>query len=189
MAFTTVAGLFQAIADAIRGKTGSTDTINAQDFPDAVAAIETGGSLTVQKWYEGTPESQSAGYITQNTGNGTYWNPVDSWANWDYCVLVLYDPVRDVENTFIFDLAQQASCGDMSKPAFVFGNSLRTPVSGVEGIYARGGYTYPDSGLLYMAEAFPVGTYGAQYPNTDSIIRRAYVIKGDLLSTRATIGG
>lgn len=187
MAFTTVTSLFQAIADAIRGKTGSTDTINAQDFPDAVAAIETGGSLTVQKIYEGTPDTQWAGYITQNLGTGAFWNPIDDWADWDYCVLVLHDPVRDVDNTFIFDLAQYASCGDMSKPAFVFGNSLRSPY-GTEGIYARGGYTYPSGGLLYMNEANIVGTYGATYQGTDSIIRRAYVIKGDLLSTRATIG-
>lgn len=38
----SLAALFTAIADAIRGKTGATDTIVADDFPEQIAAIETG---------------------------------------------------------------------------------------------------------------------------------------------------
>ena len=37
---TTLASLFKAIADAIREKTGSTDTIVADNFPTEIAAIE-----------------------------------------------------------------------------------------------------------------------------------------------------
>lgn len=37
----TLISLFSDIADAIRSKTGSTDTIIADDFPEAIAAIET----------------------------------------------------------------------------------------------------------------------------------------------------
>lgn len=39
---TSLAALFTAIADAIRGKTGAADTIVADDFPEQIAAIETG---------------------------------------------------------------------------------------------------------------------------------------------------
>lgn len=38
-----------AIADAIREKTGSTDTIAVSDFPTAIAGISTGGSVIHRK--------------------------------------------------------------------------------------------------------------------------------------------
>jgi hypothetical protein len=40
---TNLASLFTAIADAIRAKTGGTETIVADNFPTAIAGIETGG--------------------------------------------------------------------------------------------------------------------------------------------------
>lgn len=43
---TTLASLFSAIANAIRAKTGSSAQIVADDFPDAIAAIPTGGGGT-----------------------------------------------------------------------------------------------------------------------------------------------
>ena len=39
MAYTTLRGLLKAIADAVRSKTSSTAPINAQDLPEAIAAI------------------------------------------------------------------------------------------------------------------------------------------------------
>lgn len=42
---TTLASLFSAIADAIRAKTGGTDQIVADNFPNEIAAIETGIQL------------------------------------------------------------------------------------------------------------------------------------------------
>lgn len=41
----TLKALFEAIADAIRAKTGGTDQIVADDFPDAIDSIEQGGGL------------------------------------------------------------------------------------------------------------------------------------------------
>ena len=41
--YTSLAALFKAIADAIRGKTGGTDTIVADDFPKAIEGIASGG--------------------------------------------------------------------------------------------------------------------------------------------------
>ena len=41
----TLSDLFTAIANAIRGKTGSTDTIVADNFPDAIGAISTDGDF------------------------------------------------------------------------------------------------------------------------------------------------
>ncbi len=38
--YTTLSGLFSAIANAIRAKTGSTEEIIADDFPTAIAAIK-----------------------------------------------------------------------------------------------------------------------------------------------------
>lgn len=40
---STLTSLFSDIADAIRGKTGSSETIVADDFPTAIANIPTGG--------------------------------------------------------------------------------------------------------------------------------------------------
>ena len=40
----TLSALFSAIADAIRAKTGGTDTIVANDFPESISNISTGGS-------------------------------------------------------------------------------------------------------------------------------------------------
>ena len=40
---TNLSSLFTAIADAIRAKTGKTETIVADNFPTEIAAIETGG--------------------------------------------------------------------------------------------------------------------------------------------------
>ena len=41
---TTLSSLFTAIANAIRAKTGSTATIVADDFPEAITSIQTGFS-------------------------------------------------------------------------------------------------------------------------------------------------
>ena len=43
MAYTSLSELFAATADSIRSKTGSSEKIVANDFPAAIAAIETGG--------------------------------------------------------------------------------------------------------------------------------------------------
>lgn len=43
---TTLAELFSAIADAIRGKTGGSDSIKADDFPSAISGIS-GSAPTV----------------------------------------------------------------------------------------------------------------------------------------------
>jgi hypothetical protein len=43
---TTLSSLFKAIADAIRGKTGSTATLVADDFPNAISMIETGSDVS-----------------------------------------------------------------------------------------------------------------------------------------------
>ena len=42
---STLAGLFTAIANAIRAKTGGTESIVADQFPDAIAAIDTQENL------------------------------------------------------------------------------------------------------------------------------------------------
>lgn len=47
--YTSLTSLFTAIADAIRSKTGGTDTIPADDFPEAIQGIEggsAGGEMT-----------------------------------------------------------------------------------------------------------------------------------------------
>lgn len=62
--------LFQDIADAIRGKTGSTDTMKPVDFPTAIAGIEAGGgsggggSLPAGVYWE-----QVVPYVPYNLGN------------------------------------------------------------------------------------------------------------------------
>ena len=44
--YTSLTDLFTAIANSIRNKTGSSDTIVANDFPDAIDEISGGGALT-----------------------------------------------------------------------------------------------------------------------------------------------
>ena len=43
--YQTLGSLFTAIANAIRGKTGGSASIKADDFPSAIGAIPTGGTL------------------------------------------------------------------------------------------------------------------------------------------------
>ena len=46
MAYTTLSDLFKGICDAIRAKKGTTGTINHQDIPTEIAAIETGADVS-----------------------------------------------------------------------------------------------------------------------------------------------
>lgn len=55
----TLSGLFTDIADAIREKTGSTEAIVADEFPEAIASISSGGNR-----YAGTKtHSQAFEYL------------------------------------------------------------------------------------------------------------------------------
>ena len=56
--FNNLTDLFTAIANAIRSKTGSTDSIVADDFPDAIAAISGGGSDAGTVCYVYDPEKE-----------------------------------------------------------------------------------------------------------------------------------
>ena len=58
---STLTSLFSDIADAIRGKTGSSATIVADDFPTAIANIPTGGGGVI------TTESCSRGEASTST--------------------------------------------------------------------------------------------------------------------------
>jgi len=60
--YTTLSSLFTAIANAIRSKTGSSDTIKADDFPTAIANIPTSG---------GTPHVYGVSAITIES----FWTP------------------------------------------------------------------------------------------------------------------
>lgn len=61
----TLTQLFTAIANAIRGKTGSSETIKAEDFPTEINSIPTGGSYPPD-WseigYEDTPQDIINGF-------------------------------------------------------------------------------------------------------------------------------
>ena len=43
--YNTLSALLSAIADAIRSKTGGKTTIAAEDFPEAIGGIVTGGFI------------------------------------------------------------------------------------------------------------------------------------------------
>lgn len=59
--------LFTAIADSIRGKTGGTDAIIADDFPEAIDGITTGGGVDkIQRYIE--LNGNSAKYLFSNFG-------------------------------------------------------------------------------------------------------------------------
>ena len=53
MKHANLKALFTAIANSIRNKTGGTDAIIADDFPDAIDGIQTGGCVDkIQRWIE-----------------------------------------------------------------------------------------------------------------------------------------
>lgn len=57
MKYSNLTELFKAIADAIRGKTGGTENIVAEDFPEAIEGITTSGNspeadLALKLWEE-----------------------------------------------------------------------------------------------------------------------------------------
>ena len=116
---TTLTSLFSDIADAIRGKTGSSATIVADNFPTAIANIPTGG---------GSPNIQSLSVTT----NGTYTAPtgVDGYS--PVAVNVsggggggsATDPVRfiDYDGTILHSY----SAGDFANLAAMPGNPTHT---------------------------------------------------------------
>ena len=64
--YNSLKDLFTATADAIRAKTGGTDTIVAEDFPEVIEGMSTGG---------GSP-SYAYGSITTDSGDFT-WNVIE----------------------------------------------------------------------------------------------------------------
>lgn len=85
----TLTSLFTAIADAIRAKTGSTETIIADDFPDTIAGIETGSKdtkLTIDhsgdyslKVYHRPFNSTAYKQTTVGYGDSTTFTLSDGW--------------------------------------------------------------------------------------------------------------
>jgi hypothetical protein len=55
----TLASLFSDIADAIRAKTGGTESITADNFPSAIAEISTGGGGAISSYTGYTPNVQT----------------------------------------------------------------------------------------------------------------------------------
>ena len=69
---TNLTDLFTDIADAIRVKTGGTDTIVADAFPEAIAAIDTQKSISATDDGNGNVTIFLSGYTaTYNNGNIT----------------------------------------------------------------------------------------------------------------------
>ena len=65
----TLTSLFTSIADAIRGKTGGTGTIVADDFPDAISGISTGEDLTTELTEQDSLLVQLAEAVSGKAGN------------------------------------------------------------------------------------------------------------------------
>ena len=89
---STLTSLFSDIADSIRAKTGSNSTIVADNFPDAIDAIPTGGSSTTPWWVAyNEPEllytatytlplsSTNYSSLTPSTSNQTLTQPATSY--------------------------------------------------------------------------------------------------------------
>lgn len=71
--YSNLSALFKAIADAIRGKTGGTDAIVAEDFPTAIEGISSGGSASDRTYF--TVEGKKYYYI-----------PGMTWYNFADCI-------------------------------------------------------------------------------------------------------
>lgn len=65
---TTLTGLFTNIADAIREKTGSTESIVADEFPEAIAAIDTQENLDPELSTQDDLIAQIAAALEGKTG-------------------------------------------------------------------------------------------------------------------------
>lgn len=80
---TTLTSLFSDIADAIRSKTGNSETIIADNFPTAIATIPSGGSGPSNvKFYSGS------GYYDSNTENLTFSIETDTDTNPQYAFII-----------------------------------------------------------------------------------------------------
>ena len=88
--YTTLTSLFTAIANAIRSKTGSTAKIVADDFPDAIAGIQTGSDpvleeLSITENGEYTPDEGVDGFskvtvAVESAGGGACTDTADATA-------------------------------------------------------------------------------------------------------------
>ena len=64
--YTTLSGLFSAIANAVRAKTGGTSSIAADDFPTAISGISTGEEANLQS--KSVAPSTSLQSVAADTG-------------------------------------------------------------------------------------------------------------------------
>ena len=104
---STLTSLFSDIADAIRAKTGESGTIVADEFPDAIAAIPSGGTLDL-----GYLTFTGTAAFTLKTKNAAknwpgrleYSTDAENWTEWDGSLISsvnnkLY--LRGMNNTYI----------------------------------------------------------------------------------------
>jgi len=127
---TTLTSLFSAIANAIRGKTGSSAQIVADDFPDAIDAIPTGTPLpaltdpaSASDILDGKEAIDGQGQVL----TGTLVPPVDTGANGLYKAMIQGEITSINDSTLTS--AQNFALTGMQSVIFKEATRARSPAS------------------------------------------------------------
>lgn len=85
--YKTLSEILSGVCNAIRAKTGSTDTINAQNIPDAITNLPAGSALQATLLWEDDATSKGAINILSTDVGHTL-------GSFDYWAFAMYDSVR-----------------------------------------------------------------------------------------------
>ena len=136
--YQTLGSLFTAIANAIRGKTGGSASIKADDFPTAIGAIPTGGTLqdkTVQPTTSQQVVSADSGYdgLDEVTVGGVVISNTLVPANVAKDVVVQIGVSGDPDSMLEVVGTHEGGATPTLVPLSVTANGLYTPGTGVDG--------------------------------------------------------
>ena len=125
LTYETLPELFTGICDAIREKTGSSATINHQDIPAQIAAIETGGDVEIafnEKTAVPTYTAVTRTYTVQNAGKLRLIAELGSEARF----LTFKKNNDSVTPTIAFEKSTQSNCCKVIENLTVAANDVIT---------------------------------------------------------------
>lgn len=133
---STLTELFTSIADSIRAKDGTSEPINAEDFPDRISAIPSGGGNLNIFVQDTAPSTYNGIWIKSNTF--TYENIVETNSSTDLTASSINILSGDFYKTTILDSSNNFSGLDLQFKYIYLTDSNNDVINNVEIYYGTG---------------------------------------------------